>query len=165
MSNSNANNSPVHIRLAMAADAGRLAAFNCAMALETESKTLPEETIRAGVSAVFESRDKGFYVVAESGEDVVGALMVTYEWSDWRNGFFWWIQSVYVIPDFRQRGIYRDLYRFVVDRARTKNNVHGFRLYVERSNTIAQRVYDALGMHETGYLMYEQSLGTTEPSV
>lgn len=158
MTDSDSNAPPVRVRLARPGDAGRLAAFNRAMAMETESKILPEEIIQAGVGAVFATRDKGFYVVAESGEDVVGALMVTFEWSDWRNGFFWWIQSVYVSPDFRQRGIYRRLYQFVVERARSQGNVYGFRLYVERNNTVAQEAYNALGMHETDYLMFEQSL-------
>jgi len=165
MSDSDADASAVHIRLAQASDAGKLAAFNRAMAMETESKTLTKETIEAGVSAVFASKDKGFYVVAESGEAVVGALMVTFEWSDWRNGFFWWIQSVYVTPDFRQRGIYRRLYRFVVEQARSEGNVFGFRLYVERSNTVAQQVYNALGMRETEYHMYEHSLAANEESL
>lgn len=162
MTNSGANTSAVSIRLAGPGDAERLAAFNLAMAMETESKKLAEEITRAGVDAVFETNDKGFYLVAETGEELVGALMVTFEWSDWRNGYFWWIQSVYVAPEFRQHGIYRRLYQFVFEEAKSRGNVYGFRLYVERNNTVAQEVYTALGMHETGYLIYEQSLCSGE---
>lgn len=150
----------IRIRLAQPTDAFEIARFNDAMAMETESRNLAETTVHAGVEAVFSSNDKGFYVVAEHRGDVVGALMVTYEWSDWRNGYFWWIQSVYVEPDSRRRGIYRLLYEFVVERARSAGNVYGFRLYVERDNEIAQKVYASLGMHETDYLMYEQGLGS-----
>ena len=158
MTDSGVDTPPVSIRLAAPGDAERLAAFNLAMAMETESKALAEDITRAGVDAVFATTDKGFYLVAETGGELVGALMVTFEWSDWRNGYFWWIQSVYVAPEFRQRGIYRRLYQFVVDLAKSENNVYGFRLYVERNNTVAQDVYTALGMHETGYLIFEQSL-------
>lgn len=149
----------IEVRLARPGDAMRIAGFNNAMAMETESRALGEETVCAGVEAVFSDEGMGFYVVAEHAGDVVGALMVTYEWSDWRNGFFWWIQSVYVKPEFRRRGIYRLLYQFVVDRARSAGNVYGFRLYVERSNAIAQNVYANLGMSQTDYLMFEKRLG------
>ncbi len=149
----------IEVRLARPRDAVKIAHFNNAMAMETESKALIERTVAAGVEAVFSSGDRGFYVVAERGGEVVGSLMVTYEWSDWRNGFFWWIQSVYVEPDFRRRGIYRMLYEFVIERARSAGNVFGFRLYVERGNSIAQEVYTTLGMRETDYLIFEQGLG------
>ncbi len=158
-SESGTRSDDIQIRLARSRDAVRIARFNNAMAMETESRTLAEATVNAGVEAVFSSKDKGFYVVAENGGDIVGALMVTYEWSDWRNGFFWWIQSVYVAPEFRRRGVYRQLYEFVLDRARTAGDVYGFRLYVERDNVIAQQVYASLGMRETDYLMFEQQLG------
>ncbi|HSS63142.1 MAG TPA: GNAT family N-acetyltransferase [Gammaproteobacteria bacterium] len=147
------------IRLACPQDTADIARFNNAMAKETESRSLAEEIVGAGVGAVFSSDDKGFYVVAEHGGEVVGALMVTYEWSDWRNGFFWWIQSVYVEPKFRRRGIYRLLYQFVIQRARSAGNVYGFRLYVDRDNSIAQKVYESLGMCKTDYLIFEQGLG------
>ncbi|MDX1513820.1 MAG: GNAT family N-acetyltransferase [Gammaproteobacteria bacterium] len=161
MKRSDTDTPPVSVRLATADDAVRLAEFNRAMAMETEAKPLPEDVVSAGVNAVFSSEDKGFYVVAESDGNVVGALMVTFEWSDWRNGFFWWIQSVYVNPACRRRGIYRMLYAYVVDRARARDDVYGFRLYVERDNARARKVYQALGMHHTDYLIYEQSLGVS----
>ena len=146
------------IRLAENGDAAALVEFNQAMALETEGKTLDSQTLQSGVKSVFEDEKKGFYVVAEENEKIVGGLMVTFEWSDWRNGWFWWIQSVYILPDARGRGIYRLLYDFVREAARAKENVCGFRLYVEKENTRAQKVYEKLGMEETYYLMYEEMI-------
>ena len=150
----------MNIRLAKREDAAALVEFNQAMALETEAKRLDSETLKSGVEAVFEDKKKGFYVVAEEdGKDqIIGGLMVTFEWSDWRNGWFWWIQSVYILPDFRGRGIYRLLYEFVKERAVEAKNVCGFRLYVERENTGARKVYEKLGMEESHYLMYEEAL-------
>ena len=151
---------PFEIRLGGPGDAVKIAGFNNAMAVETESRALPEKTVSAGVNAVFDSDEKGFYVVAECGREVVGALMVTYEWSDWRNGFFWWIQSVYVEPGHRRRGIYRALYEFVAARAKSSENVYGFRLYAEKDNSVAHKVYESLGMSKTGYIVFEQKLKT-----
>lgn len=148
----------IEIRMARAGDGEALARFNRAMALETEDRTLPESVVERGVAAVFDDPRRGFYVVAEHDGQIVAALMITFEWSDWRNASFWWIQSVYVSPHFRQRGVYRRLHQFVRDRAREKGGVCGFRLYVERENADAQRVYEALGMSHTEYLMYEESM-------
>ena len=149
---------PVNPRVAVAGDAAALAGFNRAMALETEAKTLVEGDLLTAVEAVLQDPRHGFYVVADTGHEVVGALLITYEWSDWRNGRFWWIQSVYVRPEHRRRGIYRVLHEFVRDRARTAGDVVGLRLYVERENAAAQRTYAALGMNETAYRMYEEML-------
>lgn len=146
------------VRLGTAADAEAFVRFNRAMAMETEKRELPLEIVTPGVRAVFENSAHGFYVVAECAGDIVGALMVTYEWSDWRNGLFWWIQSVYVTPESRGKGVYRRLYEFVRDRARSQGNVCGFRLYVEKGNRSAQNAYESLGMTETNYLMYEETL-------
>ena len=145
-------------RIAVAGDAATLVEFNQAMALETESKPLLNATLRTGVETVLQDPRHGFYVVAETGREIGGALLVTYEWSDWRNGRFWWIQSVYVRPEHRRRSIYRALHEFVRDRARTAGSVVGLRLYVERDNATAQRTYAALGMSETAYRMYEEML-------
>ena len=145
-------------RLAVAGDAATLAGFNRAMALETESKTLPLATLLPGVQAVLGDPRHGFYVVADAEGEIAGSLLVTYEWSDWRNGRIWWIQSVYVRPDFRRCGIYRNLHEFVRERARAAGDVVGIRLYVERENTTAQRTYAALGMAETPYRIYEEML-------
>ena len=149
---------PVATRVAVAADAATLAGFNRAMALETESRVLEADRLLPGVEAVLRDPRHGFFVVAETGREVVGALLITYEWSDWRNGRFWWIQSVYVRPEHRRRGVYRRLHEFVRDRARADGNVVGFRLYVERDNIDAQRTYASLGMGETPYRMYEELL-------
>jgi GNAT superfamily N-acetyltransferase len=143
------------IRLAQKSDAANLVEFNQAMAFETEGKTLENEKITNGVNAVFSDDKKGFYVVAESGGKIAGGLMITFEWSDWRNAWFWWIQSVYILPEFRGRRIYSLLYEFVKSEARGKN-VCGIRLYVERNNINAQRVYEKLGMDKSHYLMYEE---------
>lgn len=146
----------ITIRVAKSAEARSLVEFNQAMALETEGKTLNPEILTSGVEAVFKNQDKGFYVVAESAGEIVGGLMVTYEWSDWRNAWFWWIQSVYIMPDFRGKRIYSKLYEFVKSLAREKENVCGFRLYVEKENSNAQKVYEKLGMEASYYLMYEE---------
>lgn len=148
----------VKIRVASAADGDAFVRFNRAMALETENKELPEEIVEPGVRAVFEEPARGFYVVAECASEIVAALMITFEWSDWRNADFWWIQSVYVTPKFRRRGVYRKLYEFVRERARGEGGVCGFRLYVNKDNTDAQRVYESLGMSASDYLMYEEAL-------
>lgn len=148
----------MNIRLAQKEDAPALVEFNQAMALETEGKQLDSDTLKNGVEAVFLDEKKGFYVVAESDDKIIGGLMVTFEWSDWRNCWFWWIQSVYILPDFRGRGIYRMLYEFVKDNADKSKNVCGFRLYVEKENVRAQGVYEKIGMEQSHYLMYEEML-------
>ena len=148
----------MNIRIASGEDTDSLVEFNQAMALETEGKHLDPATLQSGVEAVFSDEKKGFYVVAESDSEIVGGLMVTYEWSDWRNKWFWWIQSVYIKPEGRGHGLYRHMYEFVKEQARIAGNVCGFRLYVETDNTNAQRVYDAVGMHTSHYLMYEEDV-------
>jgi len=146
----------MNVRRAGKEDIEALIGFNEAMALETEGKKLFTGTLRKGVEAVFDDAQKGFYLVAEDNGRAVGGLMITYEWSDWRNAWFWWIQSVYVNPEYRGKRIYSQLYDFVKNEAAEAGNVCGFRLYVEKENTIAQRVYEKLGMNETYYLMYEE---------
>ena len=144
------------IRLAVSSDIDALVEFNQAMALETEGKQLDSETLRRGVEAVFEDDKKGFYVVIEDAGQIVGGLMVTFEWSDWRNAWFWWIQSVYIRPEARGQRIYSRMYEFVKRLAAETDNVCGFRLYVETDNTHAQRVYESVGMNASHYLMYEE---------
>lgn len=148
----------VNIRLANPQDADALVAFNQAMALETEGKTLTEDKLRPGVEAVFSDANKGFYVVAESEGRIVGGLMITFEWSDWRNKWFWWIQSVFIRPEARGQSLYRRMYEFVKQRAAEAGNVCGFRLYVENDNYHAQKVYDGVGMEASHYLMYEEEV-------
>lgn len=146
------------IRRAAAEDVPALVQFNRAMALETEGKHLDTGTLTNGVGAVFEDASKGFYVVAEENAGIVGGLMVTYEWSDWRNKWFWWIQSVYVLPEARGKGVYSRMYEFAKETARDAGGVCGFRLYVEKENTHAQKVYERVGMEESVYLMYEEKI-------
>jgi len=145
----------MQIRLAGPDDADVLTEFNTAMARETEGKELLSEVISAGVRSLLRKRDSGFYLVAEDAGRVVGSLLVTKEWSDWRNGEFWWIQSVYVRPELRRRGVYKRLYAHVKEMAASDSGVCGFRLYVERENVQAQSVYGALGMKQTRYLVFE----------
>ena len=120
----------MNIRTAQKEDVVSLVEFNQAMALETEDKKLDAQILRGGVEAVFDDAKKGFYVVAEADGAIVGGLMVTYEWSDWRGQWFWWIQSVYIMPDHRGKRIYRMLYNFVKEKAEREKNVCGFRLYL-----------------------------------
>jgi len=143
------------IRRAMLADAGRIADHNQAMARETENVQLDPERLRLGVNAVLRDPAKGFYTVAEAEAQVVGQMMVTFEWSDWRNGTFWWVQSVYVEPAYRRRGVYRRLYEHVLNEAKDRRDVCGVRLYVDRDNRTAQQVYERLGMNSAHYAMYE----------
>ena len=146
----------VRIRKAHAGDADHIAAFNRAMAWETEGKALIPELVAAGVRRLLAEPALGFYAVAEQEGEVVGCLMVTNEWSDWRNSLFWWIQSVYVTQPWRRRGVYRRLYDFIRELAQGEPVVCGFRLYVEKENTTAQRTYSSLGMAPTDYLIYEE---------
>lgn len=143
------------IRPAIPGDTETIARFNRQMAEETEGKTLDLEVVQRGVQAVFDDSDRGFYLVAERDESIAGSLMITTEWSDWRNDTFWWIQSVYVRPEARRSGVYRALHRAVRRRARNAADVCGVRLYVERGNEAARETYEALGMTETSYRMYE----------
>jgi len=146
------------IRLATTADWPVLARFNQAMALETERRHLPNGIVQAGVQGLFDRPELGFYLLAEVDQQPAGSLMITFEWSDWRNRVFWWIQSVYVLPEYRGRGLYRQLYQEVKRRAAADGQVCGLRLYVERENTRAQAVYEHLGMQQAPYLMYEEPL-------
>jgi GNAT superfamily N-acetyltransferase len=143
---------PVTIRAAVAADTPFLAECNLAMALETEHKKLDREVLTRGVAAVFDDPRRGFYLVAEHAGEPVGCLLITFEWSDWRCGDWWWFQSVYVTPDARRRGVFRALYAEVERRARSAAAV-GLRLYVERDNERARKTYLSLGMQEEPYRM------------
>jgi len=144
-----------HIRIARAADAPMIAQFNALMALETEHRTLDQETLRKGVETIIREASNGTYYVAEMDNRVVGQLLITYEWSDWRNGVFWWIQSVYVREEFRGHGIFKALYRHVEGMARKQARTCGLRLYVEQENQSAIRAYQKLGMKKTPYELYE----------
>ncbi|HUB08748.1 MAG TPA: GNAT family N-acetyltransferase [Myxococcales bacterium] len=145
----------VQIREASQRDLSIIVDFNQAMALETEALRLERHTLTLGVRALLRDRAKGFYLVAEREGRLVGQVMVTYEWSDWRNGDWWWLQSVYVAPDARRSGVFRALYAAVAARAR-RARARGLRLYVEKQNVRAQRTYVSLGMREARYRLFER---------
>ncbi|MDB6027808.1 MAG: acetyltransferase [Verrucomicrobiales bacterium] len=143
-------------RIAKKADAPTLIGFNVALAAETEDKKLDAAILSPGVERLFNLPQYGFYIVAECDGSIAGSLLITYEWSDWRNGLFWWIQSVYVAPEFRRRGVYRALHSFARELASRDDDVRGLRLYVESENTGAHRAYEQLGMEETSYKFFEE---------
>jgi ribosomal protein S18 acetylase RimI-like enzyme len=126
------------------------------MALESEGTVLDSERVHNGVTAVMEDGSKGIYIIARIEDRPVASLMITREWSDWNNGWYWWIQSVYVMPEHRGQGIFRAMYTKVIEMANDQN-IAQVRLYVDRHNTNAQKVYQKLGMEECHYLMYEIS--------
>jgi ribosomal protein S18 acetylase RimI-like enzyme len=148
----------VTVRAAQRADIDTIVEFNAAMAMETESKTLPHDLLHPGVTAVFDEPRRGFYRVAEIDKEIAGCLMVTFEWSDWRNGDWWWLQSVYVKPAFRRHGVFRAMYDHVERAANAASDVVGIRLYVEKENHRAQSTYTSLGMSEEDYFMYRKTL-------
>jgi GNAT superfamily N-acetyltransferase len=124
------------------------------MGTETEGILLDRRRLHRGVKAILSDPTKGFYLLAEVDRKIVGQTMITREWSDWRNGNFWWIQSVYVQPAYRRRGVYRALHESVVALGRRRKDVCGVRLYVDRHNTTAQKVYKKLGMKRSNYDMF-----------
>ncbi len=148
----------LQVRLAERKDVEAIAELNMAMAGETEGKRLDLTTLTRGIHAVFDRPSYGFYVVAESEGQVVGCLLITFEWSDWRAGLFWWIQSLYVRPAFRRHGVFKRLHESVKAQALRRPEVCGIRLYVEQSNRVAQRAYEQAGMTPTRYRLYEQML-------
>lgn len=145
------------IRKAISQDIPYIVNHNLLMALETESKKLDEYTVQQAVKAVIADSSKGFYLVAEKEANIVGNLMITYEWSDWRNTTIWWIQSVYVSEVCRRRGVFKKLYHYVMELAK-KENVKLIRLYVEKDNVGAQNTYEKLGMVSSHYLLFETSI-------
>jgi ribosomal protein S18 acetylase RimI-like enzyme len=160
------NPAAFEIRAAAAADSHTIARYNSRMALETEGKALADDIVGPGVLALLDDPTKGRYWVAEADGRAIGQLMVTYEWSDWRNGTIWWIQSVYVHPDWRRRGVFSALYRHVESLVAATPGVIGLRLYVEENNQRAQQTYEALGMTRPSYIVMESLLAdkSTDPS-
>lgn len=150
----------IHVRQAQPHDADVLVGFSAAMAWETEGRQLDLVRLRKGTSGILASSERGFYIVAEHEEDglrlPVGQLMITFEWSDWRNGTFWWEQSVYVDPAWRRRGVYRSMHDHIVAMANADPTVCGIRLYVEQDNQEAQNVYQRVGLGPSGYWVFEQ---------
>ncbi len=146
----------LYVRTAVAEDISSIVNFNAAMALETEGLLLDEAVLREGVKAVLSDQALGFYIVCELEGSARACLMITYEWSDWRNGLFWWIQSVYVQKEFRKQGCYKAMYNYLVELIKTKDKTAGLRLYVDKENSIAQRTYTKLGMKKTNYILFEK---------
>lgn len=145
----------IFIRQASPEDAQSIIQFNISMAWETEGKKLKEKVLNEGVLRVLNGKAEAFYLVAVNQYDqVIASLMVTKEWSDWRNAFIWWIQSVYVLPEYRRKGIYSRLYSKVKELG-ISNSCCGFRLYVEKNNLSAQKTYSKLGMNHSHYLVFE----------
>lgn len=147
--------SGIIIRPARLDDASCIVEFNRNLAKETENVDLDRETTRRGVEAVLNDPSKGQYWIAEIEGRIAGQTQITYEWSDWRNGYWWWIQSVYTNSAFRRRGVYRALYAHIKRLARETENVIGLRLYVDRDNHAAQSTYIDLGMIESHYRFFE----------
>jgi GNAT superfamily N-acetyltransferase len=145
----------IEIRPATERDIEVITANNAALAMETEHRRLSPDIVRAGVSAALADPAKGRYFVAELAGQVVGQIMHTYEWSDWRNGCFWWIQSVYVVPSARGQGVFRRLFDHLRTLARAEPGVCGLRLYVERDNSRAQKTYRQCGLMDPGYFVME----------
>jgi GNAT superfamily N-acetyltransferase len=151
----------VQIRRALVADIDTISTFNAALARETEARTLDLPLLRSGVETILRDPSKGWYAVAENFPEsaiptVVGQILITYEWSDWRNGHFWWLQSLYVAKPYRQQGVFRQLYQYVYEQAHMNpEKVCGFRLYVERDNQEAHEAYVHMGFQETPYQMHE----------
>ena len=145
----------LRIRPAYPREISTLVEFNRALAKETEGVELDPERVRAGVEAVFADPTRGTYYLALRGEEALGGLLTTSERSDWRNGNFWWIQSVFVVPSARRQGVYTRLYQHLLERARANPEVCGIRLYVDHHNQGAQKVYQQLGMHEARYRFFE----------
>jgi GNAT superfamily N-acetyltransferase len=147
------------IRRAKPEDAPTIASFSAAMALETEGRHLDLERLHKGTIALLESTDRGVYMVAEieqaGDRQLLGQLMITYEWSDWRNGVFWWVQSVYVDRTWRRQGVFRRMHQAVLQEAKARTDVCGVRLYVDKDNPIAHITYERLGLIRSAYQIYE----------
>jgi GNAT superfamily N-acetyltransferase len=144
----------ISIRKALPADAPSIIDFQLKMAWETEKMKLVPGTVTKGVYAVFHESSRGQYYVAAEKDKVVASLLITFEWSDWRNCNVWWFQSVYVLPEYRRQGIFRNMYTHIRHLAE-EQGIAGLRLYVETKNNSAQKTYEALGMSSEHYSFYE----------
>jgi ribosomal protein S18 acetylase RimI-like enzyme len=142
------------VRKAVQEDFSAISEFQIKMAWETEHLALSPDTVMNGVKAVFDKPARGQYWIAINNNKAIASLLITYEWSDWRNTDIWWIQSVYVIPEFRRKGVFRKMYSHIKAEAE-KQNIAGLRLYVETNNVAAQKTYEAIGMKSEHYRLYE----------
>ena len=139
-------------------DIDTIVQFQAEMAMESEGCVLDKEKVTKGVTAAMLDDSKGIYWVAKYEGRTIGSLMITREWSDWNNEWYWWIQSVYVTPAYRKQGVYKAMYQKVKDAAK-ENNVSQIRLYADKTNLSAQKAYQSLGMHKSHYLMFEEEIG------
>lgn len=145
----------MNIRISNRDDLHVIIDFQLKMAIESEGLALDKERLSKGVAAVYDNPEKGIYYVAEENRQVIASMLTTYEWSDWRNGTVLWIQSVYVIPEFRGKGVYRQMYEFLKEKVNSEPGLLGLRLYVEKDNINAQKVYERTGMDGEHYRMFE----------
>jgi len=143
------------IREAHTDDLSILVENNLALAKETESLNLDKDVLRKGIEQALSRKECHYFVAVISGK-IVGQTMITYEWSDWRNGVIWWMQSVYVYPEYRKQGVFRTLFKHIENLARTDSQVKALRLYVMQNNNIGQRTYHSLGMNDSGYIVFEK---------
>jgi GNAT superfamily N-acetyltransferase len=149
---------PFIVRRAVPSDANAIVEFNRRLASETENLTLDLRVLGPGVAAVLSDSSRGRYFVADDAGEVIGQLMITYEWSDWRNGWIWWIQSVYVRADRRKSNVFRSIFDFAVEQARAEGNVVAMRLYVEQENRSAQEAYKRLGFEQIHFYLLQKLL-------
>lgn len=145
----------IQIRIANAEEISTIVDFQLKMALETENLLLSEKILQEGVSEVFKNHEKGKYYVALCENKIVASLLTTFEWSDWRNSTIIWLQSVYVIPEFRKKGIFKQMYEHIKKIVESSSNYCGIKLYVDKTNIKAQKVYDSVGMNGEHYITYE----------
>jgi ribosomal protein S18 acetylase RimI-like enzyme len=143
------------LRRAQKEDMSSIVDFQLLMAKETENIQLEKKTVKAGVQAVFDNEELGCYYVCEDRSNVIASLLITYEWSDWRNALVWWIQSVYVLPEYRKQSVFKKMFLYLKKIVNNDNRIQGLRLYVDKRNTIAKTVYKNLGMSDAHYDMYE----------
>ena len=143
------------VRIANKEDSSAIVQFQLAMAYETENIELDKATVEKGVSAVLEDASKGKYYIAEKKGKIIGSLLTTFEWSDWRNGTVLWIQSVYILPEFRRKGVYSQMYSYIKNLVLEDSSLNGIRLYADKDNKIAHKTYRKLGMSPDHYVTFE----------
>jgi len=153
----------VSIRVARSTDLEFLVDGNARLAAETEDRELDRELLSEGVAAVIGDAAKGRYYVADDGEGPIGQMLITYEWSDWRSGWFWWLQSVYVVPEARDQGVFSRMYAYLLEAAKRDPEVCGVRLYVDVRNDRAAAIYRSIGMKDAGYTVYEVDFRLEHP--
>jgi len=145
----------ITVRRAKPGDENMIVGFQIRMAKETEQIDLDRDIVNKGVNVVFNSPEKGTYFVAESENKIIASLLITFEWSDWHNGNVYWIHSVYVLPEFRKKGVFKTMYLHLKNIAQKDENIRGLRLYVDKTNTNARKVYEIMGMDGNHYMLFE----------